>query len=157
MFNSSFVLSVKNNNKEILREFGNRVYLPFYSEFSLLLKNLRSQRAVVSVKIDGMSILGDGKLVIGPNDSLDLERFLNDGDFLKGNKFKFVPVEGNAADPSSSENGWVEVRVQFESTCMTTGMYVPPTWSVPQFISYPLISIPLQPVSYTHLTLPTTR
>ena len=159
MFKDNFVLSIKNNEGQILREYsGGTVYLPFYSEFKLYLKNLRNQRAVVSVKIDGTDVLGGSQLVIGPNDSQDLERFIKDGNFLKGKKFKFVPVAGNAADPSSPNNGQVEITAQWEAT-----NYINVPWTVSSgTYFYPLYPIPpintFKPIIYpsTYIYHPTT-
>ena len=146
MHKSGFVVAVKNDEDQILREFGGKVYLPFYSQYKFLLKNLRKERAVVSITVDGTSVLGDNKLVVGGNSSINLERFLNDNNLTSGKKFKFVPVEGNAVDPSSSENGWVEVCAQFEQDlAMITGAYFPPSYSVPYYIYYPPISTPFSP------------
>ena len=137
MYHSQFVLSIKNSNKEILREYGGKCYLPFYSEYSLFLKNLRGFRSVVSIKIDGTDILGGSQLVVGANDSIDLERFISNGDLLKGNRFKFVPVEGNAQDPSSPDNGIIEVKVQWEVPfTITTATYIPPSGCIPWYSPY---------------------
>jgi hypothetical protein len=127
MFHSHFVLSLKNSQGQILREFGNKVYLPFYEEYKIFLKNLRSQRAVVSLKIDGTDILGGNRLVIYGNDSIDLERFLEKNNLLTGRRFKFAPVEGNAQDPNSSENGIVEATIQWEAFPQITWTYSPPS------------------------------
>ena len=159
MHKSSIVLSIKNSSKEVLREYGDKVYLPFYQEYSLYLKNLHSQRAVVKVKIDGTDVLGGMALVIGGNDSLDLERFISNGNLQNGNHFKFVPVESHAADPSSPENGIIEVTAQFEApwAITTTGTYIPPSWSVPWFGPYyyptPIPTTPLvNPQIYPYTT-----
>ncbi len=142
MFNSNFVLSLKNSSGQILREYGDKVYLPFYEEYKLLLKNLRFYRALVSLKIDGTDVLGGHRLVIAPNDSIDLERFIEGGNFNSGPRFKFVPITGNAQDPSSSENGVVVATIQWEAfpnitwtyTTAGTGNYIPP--KVPIYTDY---------------------
>jgi hypothetical protein len=111
MHNNGFVLAVKDSNKKILRELSGRVFLPFYSEYSLFLKNINSVRAVCSVSIDGTDVLGGEELIVGAGESIDLERFLADGNLTLGRKFKFVPLsDSKVQDPSSSENGLIEVR-----------------------------------------------
>ena len=52
MYQSKLVASLKANNK-ILREFKDTVYVPFASEYSILIKNLNTVRALVNVFIDG--------------------------------------------------------------------------------------------------------
>lgn len=88
MFANKFVLSVKANHK-ILRENQGVVTLPFGQEFSLLCKNLNSRRAMVSISVDGVDAT-DGKLIIEPNGSIDLERFIRNGNLNSGNRFKFI-------------------------------------------------------------------
>jgi hypothetical protein len=48
MYHQKLVASIKANNK-ILREFKDTVYVPFASEYSILIKNLNTVRAVVNV------------------------------------------------------------------------------------------------------------
>jgi hypothetical protein len=111
MHSNNFVLAVKDSNKKVLREIAGKVYLPFNSEYSLLLKNDNWQRACCSVSIDGTDVLGGDELILHPYSSVDLERFLVDGDMLRGNRFKFVPLcHSEVQDPSSPENGIIEVR-----------------------------------------------
>jgi hypothetical protein len=52
MYSNRFVCSVKVNGK-ILREQSGTVTLPFGCEYEILLKNLNSRRAMVSVSVDG--------------------------------------------------------------------------------------------------------
>lgn len=87
MYASKFVVDVKVGGK-ILRNHGDTVYLPFGSEYSIFFKNLNTVRALVNVEIDGKDVLGGSSLVVQPNDSLELERFLKD--LNKGNRFKFI-------------------------------------------------------------------
>ena len=124
MHSNGFVLAVKDSNKKILRELSGRVFLPFYSEYSLLLKNINSVRAVCSVSIDGTDVLGGEELIIRAGDSVDLERFLADGNLTSGRKFKFVPLsDSKVQDPSSSENGLIEVRFWKEKTIQPQLLY----------------------------------
>lgn len=89
MFANKFVLSIKANQK-ILRENQGIVTLPFGQEFSLLFKNLNSRRAMVTVSIDGTDATGGTRLILPPNGSIDLERYIRDGNLSSGNKFKFI-------------------------------------------------------------------
>jgi hypothetical protein len=88
MFAQKFVCAVKVNGK-ILRESSNLVTLPFGAEYEILLKNLNSRRAMVSVSVDGVNAT-DGKLIIGANSSVTLQRFIRNGNLSSGNRFKFI-------------------------------------------------------------------
>ena len=115
MYNQKLVASVKANNK-VLREFKDTVYIPFGSEYSILLKNLNTTRAVVNVFIDGENAVPGG-LVIDPGRTVDLERWIKNGNLSEGNKFKFI--ERTAAIEEGPrgiklEDGLVRIEYQFE-------------------------------------------
>jgi len=86
-YKEQFVAEVKVNGK-ILRVRNDEVFLPFGSEYSLLLKNLNSKRASVKISIDGTDVLDGNALVVGPNQTAELEGFLK-GSTGK-NKFRFI-------------------------------------------------------------------
>ena len=115
MYNQKLVASIKSKGK-ILREFKDTVYIPFASEYSILLKNLNTVRAVVNVFIDGENAVPGG-LVIDPGRSVDLERWIKNGNLSEGNKFKFI--ERTAAIEEGprgikEEDGLIRVEYQFE-------------------------------------------
>lgn len=87
VYQNKMVAAIKVNGK-VLREQGDSVVVPFGSEYSILIKNLNSVRTLVDVSIDGEKVATD--LVIGPNSSLDLERYIRNGNLKEGNKFKFL-------------------------------------------------------------------
>lgn len=89
MFAHNFVLAVKVDGK-ILREEQNLVTLPFGSEYTLLFKNLNSRRAQVRVDVNGVDATDGGRLVVMPNETLELERFIRNGNLSGGNRFKFI-------------------------------------------------------------------
>ncbi len=113
MYSNRFVVAVKVNG-QVLREEADAVALPFGSEYSLLLKNLDSRRAQVKVSIDGQDVAGT--LVVAANGSLDLERFIRNGNLASGNKFKFVARSTDVEKHRGikAEDGLVRVEVQFE-------------------------------------------
>lgn len=119
-----FVALVVGPDGKPIREFneeGKRtVRVPFGTEYKLRFKNKTNARAYVRVEIDGMDALSGKKLIMEPNCSKDLERFL-EGDNSKGRKFQFVTA-GNAgvSDPSSGENGLVRVIFEPEATVVVT-------------------------------------
>src|SRR6185503_8982520 len=72
----------------ILRESDSSVSLPFGCEYSILVKNLNSVRAQIAVSIDGKDAVG--RMVIAPNSSIELERFVQNGNLEAGNRFRFI-------------------------------------------------------------------
>ena len=124
MYQSKLVASLKANGK-ILREFKDTVYIPFGSEYSFLLKNLHTQRAVVNIFIDGDDVV-EGGVVLEPGREVDLERYIKNGNLTEGNRFKFI--ERTAAIEEGPrgvklEDGLVRIEFQFEKP------YVPPQWN----------------------------
>lgn len=117
-FNKHFVAVIKANSK-ILREDRSSehptVYIPFGSEYSILLKNLFSRKACVSVSIDGEDILNGNSLIIDANSEINLERFLKD-DLSKGNKLKFIEKTEQISDYRGDkvDDGIVRISYQFE-------------------------------------------
>ena len=115
MYNNKLAVAIKSNGK-VLREFGENVYVPFGSEYSILVKNLNSVRALVTITIDGTDT-GDGEqFVVDANDSLELERFLKNGNKKKGNRFKFIERSDSVEEHRGIdvEDGLVRVEYQFE-------------------------------------------
>lgn len=88
-YKNNFVVVVKSNGK-ILRENNSTVAIPFSSEYSLLLKNLNSVRAMAKITIDGEDVTGGRNLILQPNSEISLERYIKDGNLTSGNKFKFI-------------------------------------------------------------------
>ena len=98
-----------------LNEEGRRtVRIPFGSEYQIRLKNKTQRRATASVLIDGTVVTGLGDIILGPGQTVDLERFLEDKN--SGSRFKFVTADSaGVQDPSSWENG--RVQVVFKQEC----------------------------------------
>ena len=115
MYQSKLVASIKANSK-VLREFKDTIYIPFASEYSILLKNLNTTRAVVNVFIDGENVVPGG-LVIDPGRTVDLERWIKNGNLSEGNKFKFIERTSAIEDGPRGiklEDGLIRVEYQFE-------------------------------------------
>jgi hypothetical protein len=114
MYNQKLVASIKANGK-ILREFKDSVYVPFSSEYSILLKNLNTKRALVNVFIDGENVVPGG-LVLDAGKEIDLERSIKDNNLSAGNKFKFIErttqIEKHRG--IKLEDGIVRIEYQFE-------------------------------------------
>lgn len=115
MYANKLAVAVKHRGK-VLQEFGEVVYLPFGSEYGLLIKNLNIVRASVKVSIDGIDATPDVNLVVPPNSSIDLERFIKNGNLNAGNRFKFI--ERNAAviahRGARMDDGLIRVTFSFE-------------------------------------------
>lgn len=115
MYNNKLVVAVKTNGK-VLREDKDTVFLPFGSEYSLLLKNLNSVRALLSIEIDGTNVLDGEKLVINANGEIDLQRFMKNGNKDQGNRFKFIERTAGIEQHRGvgAIDGIVRVTFQFE-------------------------------------------
>jgi hypothetical protein len=114
MYNSKLVASIKANGK-VLREFKDTVYVPFGSEYSILLKNLNTVRALINIYIDGDNIVPGG-LVLNAGQEIDLQRAIRNGNMNEGNKFKFIERTGKIEDHRGVkiEDGLIRVEFQFE-------------------------------------------
>lgn len=114
MFNQKFVTAIKANGK-VLREHDDTVFVPYGSEYSIYLKNLNTQRALVHIEIDGNQVCPDG-LVIDANCDVDLERFIKDSNLSQGNRFKFIERTSSVEQHRGIEaqDGIIRVSFQFE-------------------------------------------
>ena len=115
MYSNKLVASIKVKGK-ILREFKDTVYVPFASEYSILLKNLNTVRAIVNVFIDGENAVPGG-LVIDPGRSVDLERWIKNGNLTEGNRFKFIERTAKIEEGPrgiKEEDGLIRIEYQFE-------------------------------------------
>ncbi len=113
MYESKMALAVK-ANKRVLREVGDAVYLPFGCEYSLIIKNLNTVKALVRVWIDGTDVTDGTSLVIQPNSSMDLERFIKNGNFNEGNKFKFIERTAAISNHRGNKIDDGLIRIEFE-------------------------------------------
>ena len=115
MYSNKLVASLKANGK-ILREFKDTVYIPFGSEYSFLLKNLHTTRAVVNIFIDGTDVV-EGGLVLDPGREVDLERYVKNGNLTTGNRFKFIERTQAIEDGPRGvklEDGLIRIEFQYE-------------------------------------------
>lgn len=125
MYASKFVTAIRVAGK-VLRESGEQVFVPFGSEYSILLKNKNSLRALVSVEIDGVDATGGTRLIIPANGAIDFERFIKDSNMDEGLKFKFIErtkkIE-NGPRGVGAEDGLIRIEFEFEQQ---RPAYVPP-------------------------------
>lgn len=115
MYSNKMAFAIKSNGK-VLREFKDNVYVPFGSEYSILIKNLHTTRAVVNVYIDGVNQTPSG-LVIDAGSECDFERSLLNGSLTAGNKFKFIERTASIEQHRGVqlEDGLVKIEYQFEA------------------------------------------
>jgi hypothetical protein len=120
MYSNNFAAAIKVNG-QILREIGNTVYIPFGSEYEIRLKNLNSSRAKVKVQIDGENVTGNG-LVLKSLETVDLERFIRDGNLKEGNRFKFIERTTKIENYRGIklEDGLITIQYEFELDFLTT-------------------------------------
>ena len=92
------------------------VSLPFGSEYSILLKNLHSQRASIQIWIDGQDVLNGSRLVIGPREDLELKGFLGDNSQAAKAAFKFIQKTQQIADHRGDkiDDGLIVISYAFE-------------------------------------------
>lgn len=118
MYKERFIAVIKHNGK-ILRERNDFVTLPFGSEYSILLKNLESRNAVVSIFVDGKDVLDYNSLIIGSNSSMTLKGFMKGTKVT--NKFKFIKKTKDIQDYRGDriDDGLVRVEFRFEKKEVT--------------------------------------
>ena len=115
MYGNKLATAIKVNGK-VLREFKDTVYIPFGSEYSILVKNLHTTRAVVNIFIDGENAVPGG-LVVDPGREVDLERWIKNGNLSEGNRFKFIERTTAIEEGPRGiklEDGLIRIEHQFE-------------------------------------------
>jgi zinc-ribbon domain len=114
MYNNKCVVAVKADGK-ILREFKDAIFVPFGTEYSLLVKNLNSVRAIFNIFIDGDNVVPGG-LVLAAGQEIDLERSIKNGNLQEGNKFKFISRTSEIENHRGVklEDGLIRIEYQFE-------------------------------------------
>jgi hypothetical protein len=114
MYGNKLAAAIRVNGR-VLREFKDTVYIPFGTEYSILIKNLNTVRAIVNVTVDGVAAV-DGGLIVPAGGEIDLERFVKTGNLSQGNRFKFI--ERNSAVEQHRgvglEDGLINIGYQFE-------------------------------------------
>lgn len=124
-YSNKLVAVIKVNGK-VLREMGDTVTIPFGSEYSVLLKNLNSVRVQVKVSIDGIDATEGTWLVIQPNSSIELERFIKNGNLSAGNRFKFIERTSEIEDHRGikEDDGIVRIEYKTEQITKTEDIHV---------------------------------
>lgn len=142
MYHQKMAVAIKTQGR-VLRENKDVVLIPFSSEYSILLKNLNTVRAVVNVYIDGENVVPGG-LVLNAGQEVNLERSIKNGNLSEGNKFKFIERTGAVEQHRGIklEDGLVRVEYQFEhvyrpsvlDSAWNAKMYGSPTTGSPHIL-----------------------
>lgn len=113
MYKNNLVVAIKHNNN-ILREKGNKVTLPFGSEYSILVKNLNLRKVSVNISIDGEDVLDNKSILIETNSDMELDGFMK-GMSAK-NKFRFIKKTKQISDyrGDRADDGLIRVEFAFE-------------------------------------------
>jgi hypothetical protein len=113
MYQDKLAVAIKHNGK-VLREDSDKVYVPFGSEYTILIKNLNSVKCQFRIFIDGED--ATGPLVVMPNTSSEIERFIKNNNFEKGNRFKFIEKTQQISDfrGDKVDDGLIRIEYQFE-------------------------------------------
>ena len=109
-YKDCLVAEIKLNGK-ILRLKDDTAYLPFGSEYSLLLKNLNTRRASIKIEIDGQDVLDNSSLVIDPNSTTEITGFLKGS--TARNRFKFIQKTKQIQDHRGDKIEEVLIRIEF--------------------------------------------
>lgn len=125
MYKDMIAAAIKVNGK-VLRETSDSVFLPFGKEYSVLVKNLNSVRSLVRIWIDGTEVTGGVSLIIPANDSIELERFIENGNMTSGQRLKFIERTKSIEDGPRGikiEDGLIRIEVQFEKVQQVQPQY----------------------------------
>lgn len=129
MYQNKVVVALKVNSR-ILRESQGVVHIPFGSEYSVFVKNLNAVRAKFQLAIDGTDATSGSWIVVPANSSVEMERFISNGDWNRGRRFKFIErtAEIEAHRGVKSDDGLVRVEFQVEQ--------LRPIVNVPRYVEY---------------------
>jgi len=112
------MVAVVKVNGEVLREMGSSVYLPFNSEYSILIKNLNSKRAQVKITIDNEDILDGDALIVDANSDFELKRWLVGTD-KTGPALKFIEKTNEIREQrgeNSGMDGVIRISFRYEAS-----------------------------------------
>ena len=130
MYKNNFVAVIKCDGRNLRDDSSGSVYLPFGAEYSILIKNKDSRRALVDIEVDGQNVLNGHKLIVNGNETQEIKGFMRDMNVT--NKFKFIhktkEIQNHRGD--RIDDGLVRIAYQFEEIkkpVITT--YIPPTWT----------------------------
>lgn len=109
------IAAIKVDNK-IMKSDGDRVRIPFGCEYSIYLKNIECRKAAVEITVDGKDILGGKRIILSPNESMTLERFVGE-DMNEGRKLRFIEKTEEISNfrGDKPEDGLVVITYRYEA------------------------------------------
>lgn len=129
MYQEKFIAVIKHRGK-ILRDDGGLVRLPFGSEYSILLKNKNSVKAVANIEVDGEDVLRNYGIIVPPNQSIEITGWMRSMD--KTNKFRFIrkTKEIQKFRGDRLDDGIVRVEYKFEKQPVFEPVVIKDPWPV---------------------------
>lgn len=116
MYHNKMAAAIKVNGR-VVRDNDETAYIPFGAEYSIFIKNLNSVRALISISVDGTDATGGTRLIVEPNSSVELERFIENGNLNAGLRFKFIErsekIE-NGPRGVKVDDGLIRISYEFE-------------------------------------------
>lgn len=116
VYNNNLVASIKVGGK-ILREHDkDHVHLPFGSQYSILIKNMRSRKVSIRIRVDGEDALDKHTLILRGKETMELQRFIVNSNFNTGPAFKFVEKTQQISEHRGDkiDDGIIEIDYRFE-------------------------------------------
>ena len=112
MHKNGLIVTLRTVNNQILREYGNDIFLPFGSEYVIGFRNQNSERLLVSVFVNGKDALDGERMVLS---SYCSEEILQ-GFFRRGrisHRFKFIEKTQRIRDYSGDNPNDGTIRIEF--------------------------------------------
>jgi hypothetical protein len=149
MYNNQFAACVKVGGK-VLRETSGTVSIPFGAEYSVQLKNLKSVRMLVKVSVDGTDATDGTWLIVNPNSSVELERYIRNGNWDKGNRFKFIERTAEIEQFRGIKADDGLIRIEYKAEIVPEQKPIKPAydyddWNIPDFPDFPKWPEPKRP------------
>jgi len=110
VYKDAFVVVIKHHGR-ILRDVDGVVTLPFGSEYSILLRNRESRPAQVAIMVDNRDALDGKKLILGANDSVELDGWLHGN--VATQRFRFIQKTQEVIEQRGDHLDDGSVRVEF--------------------------------------------
>jgi len=110
VYKDAFVVVIKHHGR-ILRDVDGVVTLPFGSEYSILLRNRESRPAQVAIMVDSRDALDGKKLILGANDSVELDGWMHGN--VATQRFRFIQKTQDVIEQRGDNLDDGSVRVEF--------------------------------------------
>ena len=130
VYKNNFVVVIKSKGKVLREDSKGVVRIPFGSEYTVLLKNKDSRKAVVDVEIDDESVAGG--VIVPANQTVELKGSLNG--LRVRNRFKFIQKTKEIQNYRGDRlgDGLVRVEYKFEKkVAEPVWYYTPPATNWP--------------------------